>query len=404
MKKPSGASASKGRSLFLSPESPFPAIGGGPIRSASLFEYLAERSQVDVITFRQPGESDPREAFPEGRGDAVYVVNLPAHSKSAPARAVRNLRRAIAGRAPLTDRFSGFERRIESALQGKKYRLAVVEHFWCAHYEPVLRRYCECLYLDLHNIESVWHAKLAASENPIAGLMHQRFGRASEALEKELLPRFDALLVTSTLDAERVRLLAPSARCIVYPNALPQIARLAIAERHVIVFSGNLEYQPNISAIRYFQRNIWPCIREKCPELIWEIIGKNPHCIRKLTKADSRIHVIGPLADAVERIASAKVAVVPLLAGSGTRIKILEAWAAGTAVVSTSIGAEGLEYRNEHNLIVADVPSAFSGAVVDLVSNTRKRDRIGLSGREEYEQRYTWLKAFDALDRNLTCW
>ena len=80
--KPSGASAANRRTLFLSPEPPFPMIGGGPIRSASVFEYLTQRSLVDVITFRQPGDPDPRERFPPGaRTLSLYVIDLPAHSK-----------------------------------------------------------------------------------------------------------------------------------------------------------------------------------------------------------------------------------------------------------------------------------------------------------------------------------
>ena len=120
-------------------------------------------------------------------------------------------------------------------------------------------------------------------------------------------------------------------------------------------------------------------------------------------RGDDRIHVIGPVADAVTNIAGAKAAVVPVLAGSGTRIKILEAWAAATAVVSTSIGAEGLEYRNEDNLMIADEASVFSEVVAGLVNNPQRRRTVAESGRKLYEQRYTWRSAFEELDRNLTC-
>jgi glycosyltransferase involved in cell wall biosynthesis len=404
MTKPSGAFVAKPSSLFLSPEPPFPAIGGGPIRSASIFEYLAERSQVDVITFRQPGDPDPRERFPPGLAHSIHVVDLPVLSKRTPARVLRNLQRAVRGRPPLMDRFSGFEREIAQAVAEKRYDVAIIEHFWCAQYEPLLRPHCGRLYLDLHNIESVWHAKLAASESAAAGLILKRFAQASATLEKKLLPRFDALLVASTSDRARVQALAPAARCVVYPNALPWIQQPQKLDRNVIVFSGNLEYRPNISGIRYFRNRVWPSIRERCPDLICEIVGKNPHSIAELVRDDSRIHVVGPVEDAVERIASARVAVAPLLAGSGTRIKILEAWAAATAVVSTSLGAEGLEYRTGEHLIIADEPSEFSDAVVGMVMDPARRKEIGMAGRAQYERHYTWRTAFAALDRNLNCY
>ena len=215
--------------------------GGGPIRSASLFEYLAKRSLVDVITFRQPGDPDPRERFPVGRTHNIYVVDLPVHSKSTPARIIRNLARAARNKPPLTDRFSGFDRQISQAVAGQHYDLAVIEHFWCAQYEGLLRRHCEHLYLDLHNIESEWHASLALSGSTGANFIHRQFAQASVKLEKKLLPRFDALLVTSVHDGERVRELAPTAKCVIYPNALPEIGLPMKSERNVIVFTGNLE-------------------------------------------------------------------------------------------------------------------------------------------------------------------
>jgi glycosyltransferase involved in cell wall biosynthesis len=401
--KPSGAFAANRRTLFLSPEPPFPTIGGGPIRSASLFEYLSERSQVDVITFRQSGDPDPRERFPPGRAHHIYVVDLPVHSKSAPARVLRNLKRAVHSRPPLMDRFSGFAAEIGRAIAGQQYDWALIEHFWCAEYEPLLRTHCKQVYLDLHNIESRWHAKLADTENQAVGLIYRRFAQASEKLERELFPRFDALLVTSDADGKRVLAIAPEAKCVIFPNALPYLQKPIRPERNSIVFSGNLEYQPNVSAVRYFRNSIWPSVRERCPLLSWEIIGKNPHSITGIVQGDDRIRIIGPVDDAVTAIAGAAVAVVPLLAGSGTRIKILEAWAAATAVVSTSIGAEGLDYRSGDNLMIADDPSGFSESVVSLVGSADRRQSLGLSGRKHYEESYTWGNAFAELDRNLTC-
>jgi glycosyltransferase involved in cell wall biosynthesis len=401
--KPSGGSEANRRTLFLSPESPFPMIGGGPIRSASLFEYLAERSQVDVITFRQSGDLDPRERFPPGRAHSIYVVDLPVHSKSAPARVLRNLKRAVRSRPPLMDRFSGFTAEIGRAIAGQQYDYALIEHFWCAEYEPLLRNHCKQVYLDLHNIESRWHAKLADTENQAAGLIYRRFAQASEELERERFPRFDALLVTSDADRKRALAIAPEAKCVIYPNALPYLQKPVRTERNAIVFSGNLEYQPNISAIRYFRNSIWPFVRARCPLLTWEIIGKNPHSITGIVQGDDRIRIIGPVDDAVAAIGGAAVAVVPLLAGSGTRIKILEAWAAGTAVVSTSIGAEGLYCVSGEQLMIADNPSGFSEAVVSLIEDADRRQAIGLSGRKQYEESYTWSSAFAELDRNLTC-
>src|ERR1019366_8365820 len=113
---------------------------------------------------------------------------------------------------------------------------------------------------------------------------------------------------------------------------------------------------PNIEAVRWFASSIWPRIRERNPGLKWNLIGRNPEAISGIVKSDPSIRVIGPVADAVAAIAAGRVVVVPLLSGSGTRFKILEAWAAGRAVVSTSIGAEGLGARDGEHLLIADDP------------------------------------------------
>ncbi len=402
MKKPSGGSASRPSALFVSPEPPFPIIGGGALRSASIFEYLQGRYRTDVITFRQPGAPDPRDRFPVGEARDIHVIDLPHHSKAPVARLGRNLNRALQGRPPLIDRFSGFEKEIAEAVSGQHYDVGVIEHFWCATYEAQLRSCCRRIILDLHNIESAWHAALAATESRATGLLYRRFADACRNLERELLPRFDQVLVTSGKDAARVGELCPDVTCCVYPNALPEIPRPSKAEREVIVFSGNLEYQPNISGIRYFRNEIWPTVRQSCPELIWEIIGKHPGAVTHCIDGDYRIRLVGEVEDAVPRIASAKVAIVPLLAGSGTRMKILEAWAAATAVVSTSIGAEGLEAVNGEHLIIADKAPDFASSVVRLVTHEPERVQIRDTGRGLFERSYTWPRAWETIEQCLT--
>jgi glycosyltransferase involved in cell wall biosynthesis len=105
--------------------------------------------------------------------------------------------------------------------------------------------------------------------------------------------------------------------------------------------------------------------------------------------------------DAIPHLAAAKVAVVPILSGSGTRLKIIEAWAAGTAVVSTRLGAEGLPALDGRNILLADGKENFSQAVSQLLEFPQERGRIGRAGREQYEREFTWNKAWRVLDRRL---
>jgi polysaccharide biosynthesis protein PslH len=128
--------------------------------------------------------------------------------------------------------------------------------------------------------------------------------------------------------------------------------------------------------------------------LVWRLIGKNPEAVSRHVRGDPRIQVVGPVDSAVEALAAVQVAVVPLRSGSGTRVKILEAWAASRPVVSTTLGAEGLPARDGENLILADEPGQFAAAVSALLESAALRKRLGSAGRHLYEREFTWDAAW----------
>jgi polysaccharide biosynthesis protein PslH len=391
----------KPKALFLAAESPYPTIGGGPIRASSVLEYLAGRFSVHGIFFREPGAPHPASAIPPGRLDRVDVIDLPFHSKRSLARVLRNVTRLARNRPPLMDRFAGSEDQIDRCVSGQRYEAAFLEHFWCAPYVEQVRSSAKRVILDVYNIESAWHASMASSESGLLAWSHARFARAALELERHWLPRFDRVLATSCHDAELMQAIAADAKVTVYPNSLPLIVPPPRSDRPEIVFSGNLEYAPNIAAVRFFHRNVWPALQSRWPELKWTILSKNPGSIRDLSARDPGIQVTGFVEDAVAVIAQSRVAIVPLFAGSGTRIKILEAWAAGTAVVSTTLGAEGLECRDREHLVLADDAESFTAAVSELLALPVNRERIGAAGRRLYEERYTWPVVWKALNAML---
>jgi glycosyltransferase involved in cell wall biosynthesis len=362
------------RALFLSPEAPVAGAGGGGLRSASLLAYLRGRYAVEVLDFA-----------------------LRSHSKTALARAWRNIGRLARGVPPLFDRYSGYEAQLAARLGEAKYSLGVVEHFWCASYDPLLRKHCDRVVLDLHNVESELARTHARAARWPASWASARFAKAYQRLEKEWLPKFDAVLVTSQEDRRRVE----HPRVIVYPNALPEIERPRAPEENCIVFSGNLEYHPNVEAVRWFRERVWERVRERCAGVEWRLVGRNPEAVARWVAADERIRVTGAVPDAVIELAKAKVCLVPLLSGSGTRFKILEAWAAGRAVASTSIGAEGLGARAGEHLLIADGAEDFGDVVERLWKDAGLRERLGAAGRKLYEERFTWPVVWRKLDQTL---
>jgi glycosyltransferase involved in cell wall biosynthesis len=384
------------RALFVAPESPYPLHGGGALRSASLIEYLARSYTVDAIVFHTAGSPV---VFPNGCPNRLLTIELPRHSKSPAARFFRNGSRLLRQTPPLIDRFGGFGARVAEFVED--YDLAVVEHFWCAPYLDQIGPRCRRTILDLHNVESAWHSGCGKVARWPHSLAHEVFYRAALDMERRWLPRYSLLLATSEEDAGRLREIAPRTGVAIYPNSIPLLDLPVREEQDVIVFSGTLEYEPNRAAVRYFVERIWPALRRQWPKLKWRLVGRNPEAIEKYVRGDARIECTGPVDDAIPYLSAAKVAVVPLLSGSGTRLKIVEAWAAGTAVVSTSLGAEGLPARDGENILLADSPESFVSSVTQLLESPVKREWIGRAGRGQYEQACTWNAAWSALDRQL---
>jgi glycosyltransferase involved in cell wall biosynthesis len=216
------------------------------------------------------------------------------------------------------------------------------------------------------------------------------FAAASRRYEAELLPQYDLILTTSEDDRKSAE------AGIVWPNTIPAVPLPRIDKHDEIVFSGNMAYQPNIDAVQYFATEIWPFVRHSHPQITWRLAGKNPEALK--LPGDDRIRISGPMTDAIADIAAARASVVPLLSGSGTRFKIIEAWAAGTPVISTTIGAEGLGAMNGENLLIADNPNDFAQAITAVLTNNTLAHRIASGGRELYEKNFTWPIAWKMLE------
>lgn len=381
------------RALILCPEAPFPVVGGGPLRTASLVHYLAERYRLDAIVFWEPDAPDPEEVIPDGLLDDLLVVKLPYHSKDLLPRATRNLARWFRGVPPHDDRFGGQQGRMEEWLAGRTYDLAMVEHFWCSGYAEVLRPHTRRLAIDLHNVESEFYRRRAAVEPWPMRTALEAFAAANRKLEAERLPLFDFVLTTSVEDAVKVK----HKRSIVYPNSIPSCELPEREEGAAIAFSGNLEFPPNITAVTWFRDHVWTKVREEFGELEWRIIGKNPRAVDGLMQGTPGVNVMGPVDDAVAELAKCQVAVAPIRSGSGTRLKILEAWAAGTPVVSTRLGAEGLPVEADNQVALADTPEDFTGKLIELLRDPTRRSRVGAAGRKLYESAFTWERAWEIL-------
>jgi len=400
--------------LILSPEPPYPLNSGGAFRTASLLHYFARFAQVDLILI---SESGAPALLPPGLVRSQHVVPLPRHNRALVARYARNAGRAIRGVPPLMDRLAGLSAPIEKAIGTRHYDFGVVEHFWCAPYVDLLSGCCKKTVIDLHNIESVLHNRYSGLNDGFSNGVNsaigehliragqRRFAAASRKLESELLPRFSVVLTASEHDAGLVRGLARGARVHVYPNSLPWVDAPAGPEYPRLVFSANFEYHPNIDAVAFLVSEIWPRVRNLHPELRLRLVGRGDRFIRHLlpegSPENSGIEVTGPVDDAQGEIAQARIVVAPLRAGSGTRFKIIEAWAAARCVVATPLAAEGLDAQDGVNIALASDATALAGAISRLLDDSATRQRLAAAGRSAFEDNYSWETAWKSLDVDL---
>ena len=171
-----------------------------------------------------------------------------------------------------------------------------------------------------------------------------------------------------------------------------------MAEEPIVVFSGNFEYHPNIDAVEFLTSSVWPEVRARCPELRLRLVGRGDRFIRHLLPSGLNIEVTGPIDDAFGEIAAARIVIAPLRSGSGTRIKILQAWAAARPVIATLLAAEGLECEKGRDLIIANEGFEFGIAIAALNADPGRRASLAAHGRRLFEERYTWQAAWQMLD------
>jgi glycosyltransferase involved in cell wall biosynthesis len=212
----------------------------------------------------------------------------------------------------------------------------------------------------------------------------------------------DGVYLCSSMDERRLRDQVPGVRTAVIPNAAdveyyqPRLSDPPTDGRTVVYF-GLLSTVPNIDGVTHFAQSIWPRIAAAHPQARWKIIGGRPPP-SLLALAGPRVELTGFVSDLRPHLAAAAAVVVPLRFGSGTRLKIVEAMAMGKAIVSTTLGAEGIEAVPGRDILIEDEPAAFADAVRRLLADPGLAARIGQSARQLALDRYGWGEAARALE------
>ena len=377
--------------LFLTAESPFPPLGGGRMRDASLIRMLSATAPVEVLCFANPSAHGPRTPPPD-----VKLTEIPRDRAPIWRRAVYPLRTYLV---------NGYSDAMEEAIRTRAHSrtLIWVSRLAMAQYIEAARNSGARVVLDEHNVEShllLEHATSSARKLP--KLWH---GLQAWHYEKRFCASADVVVATSELDAAKLRRMAPAKKVFVVPNAVDAAPFDDLLARpgESIFFSGTLTYGPNIEGLDWFVAKVLPRLRSsmgaRLPRMVVAGADPGPELVQRLTAAGIEVHPNPP--SMLPLLGEAAVVIAPLRSGSGTRLKILEAMAAGRAVVSTGKGAEGLVLSPTWDIWIADTADHFAGTLLNLLSDPKKRaetgSRAAATVREHYDWRQVSKKAEDVV-------
>jgi glycosyltransferase involved in cell wall biosynthesis len=386
------------RILFLSPRRCWPVNSGARLRDYYLARQLSERARVTYVAICPPeaqeisGDGLPR---PETIFERNYVL------EDVRPFALATLLRGWWGSTPATVlKWTSpvAAQHLAAIGQSMAFDSIHVVGVHLAKYLPVLRELPgrPPVICDWHDILSEQMARYAGIEGNLPRRIYAR--RTATLLwraETEMLAACDSHTTVSALDRSKMLERASGkVRIEIIANGVDTAyfrQQPGNTDRRRLLFVGAMNYHANVDAAVHFAREEWPAVRQRIRDLRLTIVGRKPDAaVQALASEEMGIEVTGTVDDVRPYYREARAAVVPLRAGSGTRLKILEAMAAGVPVVSTSIGAEGLEVKNGDELMIADQPAVTVDAIARVCEPGVFRERLIARGRALVERRYDW--------------
>ena len=415
------------RILFLTPQLPYPPQKGTALRNWGLISGLAARHEVAVLSFlASPPHSPPlggmKGSLPhypplggtKGGGTDPLRAACRVETVPQPARTTRDrLRDMLATRQPdmaLRLPSEEYGRRLADWLAREPFDVVHVEGIELAPYLDIIKGTPPLIegagggrplvVFDDHNCEYLLQQRVfltdlhAPARWPGAAYSFVQWRRLRR-YEAHVCRRADRVLAVSDADAAALQSLVPGLTVTVIPNGIdtqtyrPPISNLQSPISN-LVFTGTMDFRPNVDAVLWFARKVLERVRAEVPEACFVVVGQRPHRRLDRLRDDPAVRLTGWVEDTRPYIAQAAVYVAPLRMGGGTRLKLLEAMAMGKAVVATRLGAEGYPVTDGRELLLADTPADFAAAVVALLHAPERRAELGRAARAFVEQRYDW--------------
>jgi glycosyltransferase involved in cell wall biosynthesis len=382
------------RILWVKMNGLWPATTGGRVRSLRIVSELARRHEVTVLTTHAAGD-DP-EGLAAQLSHCERVVSLPCR---VPKRGDATFAPAVA-RSWLSPypvdlwkwQLPELRREVTRLINGGAVDLCVADFLFAAVNVPTTGRVPVVLFE--HNVEYlIWQRLCAVEPRWWRRSLLALEWRKLRAREADACAAADLTIAVSDEDRRRIQELDASIRVATVPTGVDTTYFTPNGHHERpsrLVFSGSMDWHPNEDAVLHFVDVILPRIHAVMPDASFTVVGRNPSARVREAGARRGVIVTGTVDDVRPWIGEAQVYVVPLRAGSGTRLKIFEALAMGKPVVSTRVGAEGLALEPDRHFVEADDPDAFAASVVSLLRDADRRRALGEAGRALVEAHYAW--------------
>lgn len=396
------------RVLMLTPQLPYPPRQGTALRNWGLLRGVASQHELWLLTFAAPDQTGEIPEALRSPLKEIAVIPQPTRTLS------QRLRDLLTSRRPdliFRLRSAAFEAQLRTWLDAQAFDWLLVEglELTLALEQVWQRRTPPRVAFDAHNCEYLLQKRAFQTDvrNPrrwpgaaYSWLQWRRLRRHEAAICR----RANLVTAVSAADAVALQRLAPEVIPLVIPNGLDvddyaTWTEAAPLQQPAFVFTGTMDFRPNIDGVLWFASEVWPRIRAAFPGAHVYIVGKRPHPRLDVLREIPGIIITGAVPDTRPYIRAAAVYIVPLWVGGGTRFKILEAGAMGKAIVSTSLGAEGFP-NVEQAVMLADNAVAFADACITLAKNIAVREEAGAQA-QAFVRAYDWQAVLPPLIERL---
>ena len=381
------------RILWVKADKLLPVHSGGNIRSYHIMRHLSAHHELTFFSYYDGARDEAYERELQERLPGAVAVHTGKRELHGAARGLDYLFR-FPNRAPYAvSRFASYDvqDRLRAWFRERRFDVAVCDFLDAAVNFPGKLGIPSVLFQ--HNVEcEIWRRHALTESHPLKRLMYKAEFQKMLRYEQVRVRKFQHVIAVSENDRQLMKQWVDGSRITVVPTGVdlqqyrPGATRDAAAP--LLVFVGAMDWEPNIDGVEYFCTQIWPAITAQVPGARFRIVGRNPDK-RVEQWASDAVEVTGRVPSVLDHLKEAAVVIVPLRIGGGTRLKIYEAMATGRAVVSTTVGAEGLDVQHGEDIVLADEPSKFAEAVVTLLQDVDSRKRYEAAAAAK-AARYDW--------------